>query len=58
MLTIFQTLYHRRVRDKNCVVGEQPKLEDKVVKMCPCIESDFEWCVRTLRDFGSSTTVI
>ncbi|KIM90139.1 hypothetical protein PILCRDRAFT_811868 [Piloderma croceum F 1598] len=37
-----QTLYHRRVRDKNCVVGTQPKLEEKVVKKCACIASDFE----------------
>jgi len=34
------------VRDKNCVVGTQPKLEEKVVKKCACIASDFEWCVR------------
>lgn len=40
-----QTLYHRRVRDKSCVVGLQPKAANKVVKNCACIASDFEWYV-------------
>jgi len=30
------------VRDKSCVVGSQPKAAEKVVKNCPCIDSDFE----------------
>jgi len=37
-----QTLYHRRVRDRNCYVGDQPKAAEKVVKNCVCTESDFE----------------
>ncbi|KAJ8497098.1 hypothetical protein ONZ45_g12200 [Pleurotus djamor] len=37
-----QTLYHRRRRDANCVVGDQPKLEDKVVMTCECSKVDFE----------------
>jgi hypothetical protein len=37
-----QTLYHRRVRDRNCVVGNQPKAANKVVKNCVCVPSDFE----------------
>ncbi|EIM80281.1 Oligoxyloglucan reducing end-specific cellobiohydrolase [Stereum hirsutum FP-91666 SS1] len=37
-----QTLYHRRVRDRNCVVGSQEKAADKVVKNCACTASDFE----------------
>lgn len=40
-----QTLYHRRVRERNCVVGNQEKAADKVVKNCACTESDFEWYV-------------
>jgi len=52
VLTTSQTLYHRRVRDKNCIVGTQPKIEDKVVKACACIESDFEWCVHTSHGLG------
>ncbi|GLB41498.1 putative functions as a sorting receptor in the Golgi compartment required for the intracellular sorting and delivery of soluble vacuolar proteins, like carboxypeptidase Y (CPY) and proteinase A [Lyophyllum shimeji] len=37
-----QTLYHRRVRTANCVVGNQPKVEEKVVSTCPCAKVDFE----------------
>uniref|UniRef100_D8Q2A4 Vacuolar protein sorting/targeting protein 10 n=1 Tax=Schizophyllum commune (strain H4-8 / FGSC 9210) TaxID=578458 RepID=D8Q2A4_SCHCM len=37
-----QTLYHRRVRDTNCVVGKQPKAEERVQKNCLCTASDFE----------------
>ncbi|KAF8075280.1 vacuolar protein sorting/targeting protein 10 [Lyophyllum atratum] len=37
-----QTLYHRRVRSANCVVGNQPKAADKVVSTCPCAKIDFE----------------
>jgi len=37
-----QTLYHRRVRNKSCVVGNQPKATEKIVKNCACISSDFE----------------
>ena len=48
VLITIQTLYHRRVRNKNCVVGTQPKIEEKVVKNCACVENDFEWCVHIL----------
>jgi len=37
-----QTLYHRRVRNTNCVVGDKPKAADKVVRNCPCTRADFE----------------
>jgi len=37
-----QTLYHRRVREANCVVGAQPKVEARVVKNCACLKTDFE----------------
>ncbi|KAL0954074.1 hypothetical protein HGRIS_005224 [Hohenbuehelia grisea] len=37
-----QTLYHRRVRDVNCVVGDQPKAVERVVKNCACSRVDFE----------------
>ncbi|KZT68685.1 Oligoxyloglucan reducing end-specific cellobiohydrolase [Daedalea quercina L-15889] len=37
-----QTMYHRRVRDVNCVVGNRPKAETKVVRNCACQKSDFE----------------
>ncbi|KAJ7695034.1 vacuolar protein sorting/targeting protein 10 [Mycena rosella] len=37
-----QTLYHRRVRDKNCVVGNQPKAAERIEKHCMCNKADFE----------------
>ncbi|OCH85342.1 Oligoxyloglucan reducing end-specific cellobiohydrolase [Obba rivulosa] len=37
-----QTLYHRRKREANCVVGNQEKAEEKVVNSCGCTASDFE----------------
>ncbi|KAF9236110.1 hypothetical protein BU15DRAFT_64296 [Melanogaster broomeanus] len=37
-----QTLYHRRKRDANCVVGKQYKAEEKVIKNCACTSDDFE----------------
>jgi hypothetical protein len=37
-----QTLYHRRVRDRSCVVGNQSKVAEKIEKNCTCIASDFE----------------
>ncbi|KZT00997.1 Oligoxyloglucan reducing end-specific cellobiohydrolase [Laetiporus sulphureus 93-53] len=45
-----QTLYHRRVRDANCVVGNQPKATEKVVKNCECDNSDFECEFNYYRD--------
>ncbi|KAF9457576.1 Oligoxyloglucan reducing end-specific cellobiohydrolase [Collybia nuda] len=37
-----QTLYHRRVRDSNCIVGTKTKAETRVVKKCECAKVDFE----------------
>jgi hypothetical protein len=37
-----QTLYHRRVRDTNCVVGDQQKAANKIVRNCACTKADFE----------------
>ncbi|KAG1846680.1 Oligoxyloglucan reducing end-specific cellobiohydrolase [Suillus tomentosus] len=37
-----QTLYHRRKRDVNCVVGDTPKALDNIVQNCTCALEDFE----------------
>ncbi|PFH50972.1 hypothetical protein AMATHDRAFT_60180 [Amanita thiersii Skay4041] len=37
-----QTLYHRRRRDVDCVVGQQPKAAERIVKNCACKREDFE----------------
>ena len=40
-----QTLYHRRIRDKNCFVGELVEQPKTIVRNCTCSPSDFEWYV-------------
>ncbi|OSX64575.1 hypothetical protein POSPLADRAFT_1138528 [Postia placenta MAD-698-R-SB12] len=37
-----QVLYHRRVRDRDCIVGNQPKAQATVVHNCQCSDADFE----------------
>jgi len=37
-----RTLYHRRVRTAECVVGTQPKAAEKIKENCPCTKVDFE----------------
>ncbi|KAF8798604.1 vacuolar protein sorting/targeting protein 10 [Phlegmacium glaucopus] len=37
-----QTLYHRRVRSADCVVGDKQKAANKVIQNCPCARADFE----------------
>ena len=38
-------MYHRRIRDRNCFIGEQLPQPAKIVKYCACSEDDFEWYV-------------
>ena len=42
---MLQTLYHRRRRDAQCIVGDQEKAKVKIVKNCECKQIDFEWYV-------------
>jgi hypothetical protein len=42
VLTKIQTLYHRRKREVECKVGDQPKATNKIIKNCECTDSDFE----------------
>ncbi|KAF8825213.1 hypothetical protein HHX47_DHR7000487 [Lentinula edodes] len=37
-----QTLYHRRIRDTNCYIGDQRKEEARIQKNCACSTVDFE----------------
>ncbi|KAI5121770.1 hypothetical protein M0805_009581 [Coniferiporia weirii] len=37
-----QTLYHRRIRNRNCYIGNQPKIAEKIVSNCACTDADFE----------------
>ncbi|TFK75051.1 Oligoxyloglucan reducing end-specific cellobiohydrolase [Pluteus cervinus] len=53
-----QTLYHRRNRQANCVVGNQPKLEDKVVSNCPCAKVDFECEFNHVKDENDECVLV
>ena len=37
-----QTLYHRRIRDAKCFIGEHLPQPYRVEKICPCTADDFE----------------
>lgn len=39
----FQTIFQRRIRDRNCYIGDMKPLEEHVVWNCPCTDNDFEW---------------
>jgi len=45
-----QTLYHRRLRDRNCWVGNQVKDENLLMRNCTCTDSDFECEFNYVRD--------
>jgi hypothetical protein len=38
-----QTKYRRRIRDRNCYIGEKVDQPKPVVRNCTCSASDFEW---------------
>ncbi|KAJ2911663.1 hypothetical protein MD484_g8748, partial [Candolleomyces efflorescens] len=37
-----QTLYHRRIREAQCYIGNLPKVDSKIQRNCPCTKVDFE----------------
>ncbi|SCZ93735.1 BZ3500_MvSof-1268-A1-R1_Chr6-3g08852 [Microbotryum saponariae] len=37
-----QTRYYRRIRDRNCFIGERLPQPHKIERYCPCTEQDFE----------------
>ncbi|KAJ7725948.1 hypothetical protein B0H16DRAFT_275953 [Mycena metata] len=46
-----QTLYHRRVRSTNCVIGAQPQATARIIKNCTCIATDFECEFNHVRNY-------
>lgn len=38
-----QTMYHRRIRERNCYIGERVEQQRTIVRNCTCTPSDFEW---------------
>ncbi|KAK1231898.1 vacuolar protein sorting/targeting protein PEP1 [Marasmius sp. AFHP31] len=53
-----QTLYHRRTPEANCVVGKKSKQETKIVKHCPCIETDFECEFNHIRSPSNGSCIL
>ncbi|KAH8091728.1 Oligoxyloglucan reducing end-specific cellobiohydrolase [Cristinia sonorae] len=53
-----RTLYHRRKRDANCVVGEQKKQEDKIIEHCVCTDVDFECEFNYRRDLDGKCVLV
>ncbi|THU94129.1 vacuolar protein sorting/targeting protein 10 [Dendrothele bispora CBS 962.96] len=47
-----QTLYHRRIRDAQCYVGEVRKIETEVKNNCTCTDVDFECEFNYVRNEG------
>ncbi|KAI0351364.1 Oligoxyloglucan reducing end-specific cellobiohydrolase [Trametes cingulata] len=45
-----QTLYHRRRRDANCIVGDLRQTVETVVRNCECTDRDFECEWNYIRD--------
>jgi len=53
-----QTLYHRRRRDRDCVVGQQPKVKETIVKNCACTASDFECEFNHVRNVAGECVLV
>ncbi|KDR81165.1 hypothetical protein GALMADRAFT_241725 [Galerina marginata CBS 339.88] len=53
-----QTLYHRRVRNINCVVGDQPKAAERVVENCACTKADFECEFNYVKDANDECVLV
>jgi hypothetical protein len=48
-----QTLYHRRLRDHNCYIGEQIRQPHSIQQDCLCTDKDFEWYAVPQRNTSS-----
>ncbi|KAF8894237.1 vacuolar protein sorting/targeting protein 10 [Gymnopilus junonius] len=53
-----QTLYHRRARDANCIVGDQPKAAERVVEKCACTKADFECEFNYVKDANDECVLV
>ncbi|KAG6330590.1 hypothetical protein ID866_8498 [Astraeus odoratus] len=53
-----QTLYHRRKREANCVVGKIPKVEEKIVRNCACTVEDFECEFNYVKDSEGNCVLV
>ncbi|ORY35539.1 hypothetical protein BCR39DRAFT_567933 [Naematelia encephala] len=53
-----QTLYHRRIRDKNCYIGEAVEQPRSIVRNCTCTDSDFECEFNYYRDSSGKCVLV
>ncbi|RXK41140.1 signal sequence binding protein [Tremella mesenterica] len=53
-----QTMYHRRIRDRNCYVGEKIEQPRSIVRNCTCTPSDFECEFNYYRDSSGSCVLV
>ncbi|PPQ80721.1 hypothetical protein CVT25_001841 [Psilocybe cyanescens] len=53
-----QTLYHRRARTSNCVVGTQPKAAERTVENCACTKVDFECEFNHVKDANDDCVLV
>ncbi|ODN82335.1 signal sequence binding protein [Cryptococcus wingfieldii CBS 7118] len=53
-----QTMYHRRIRDKNCYVGERVVQPNTIVRNCTCTASDFECEFNYRRDASGNCVLV
>ncbi|GAA6042590.1 hypothetical protein JCM8097_003146 [Rhodosporidiobolus ruineniae] len=53
-----QALYHRRIRDRNCFVGERLPQPHKIEKYCPCGKEDFECEFNYRRDHRGECVLV
>ncbi|OCF42192.1 signal sequence binding protein [Kwoniella heveanensis CBS 569] len=53
-----QTMYHRRIRDRNCYVGEKVSQPKTVVMNCTCTAADFECEFNYRRDASGNCVLV
>ncbi|WWD19083.1 hypothetical protein CI109_103541 [Kwoniella shandongensis] len=53
-----QTMYHRRIRNKNCYVGERVVQPMTIVRNCTCTTSDFECEFNYRRDASGNCVLV
>ena len=53
-----QVMYHRRIRDRNCFVGQKVEQPRNIVKNCTCTAADFECEFNHYRDNSGKCVLV
>ncbi|WWC63338.1 uncharacterized protein I303_105938 [Kwoniella dejecticola CBS 10117] len=53
-----QTMYHRRIRDRNCYVGQRIDQPKTIVRNCTCTPADFECEFNYRRDANNNCVLV